>query len=156
MLIFFYSLSLFFTHHTTLTYVILFLWSIAESLFPISIFIYGEIFFIGWALLAGSGILNIWIVFCLAVGWGIIGDNLSYFLWRRYGIPWLDSLQKKRIFSKFLTQENRKKWELFFKKYGGMSVFLGRFGGPLAWITPFFAGVLKLKYRKFIIFDTAW
>ncbi|WP_024786692.1 MULTISPECIES: DedA family protein [unclassified Lebetimonas] len=69
-----------------IAYFILFFGSMLETVIGFSFFIYGEIVFLSGAILAGMGILNIWIVtFVLYLG-GIVGDNISYFLGRKYGM----------------------------------------------------------------------
>jgi len=52
----------FLSNHQTLSYLILFLGSLFETIIGFSFFIYGEIFFLSGSILAGMGILNIWLV----------------------------------------------------------------------------------------------
>ena len=142
-------------NHQFLFYAILFLGSMFETIIGISFFVYGEIFFLTGAILAGMGILNIWIVIAVLYGGGILGDNISYFLGRVYGIDLYKKLGKNKILSKIINENNFKKGSRFFCKYGAVSVFLGRLLGPLSWITPFIAGTYKLNYKKFLPYDIA-
>ena len=71
--------------HTLLSYVVLFFGSYFETLIGVGFFIYGEIFFISGALLAGAGVLNIWLVALALIVGGILGDSSSFALGRRYG-----------------------------------------------------------------------
>ena len=71
--------------HTLLSYAVLFLGSYFETLIGVGFFIYGELFFIPGALLAGAGVLNIWFVTSALILGGVLGDSSSFALGRRYG-----------------------------------------------------------------------
>ena len=71
--------------HTLLSYAVLFFGSYFETLIGVGFFIYGEIFFIPGALLAGAGVLNIWLVALALIVGGILGDSTSFALGRRWG-----------------------------------------------------------------------
>lgn len=138
-----------------IAYFILFFGSMLETVIGFSFFIYGEIFFLSGAILAGMGILNIWIVtFVLYLG-GIVGDNISYFLGRKYGMQLYFFLSKKPLLKYFINKKNYKKGLKIFRRYGAFSAFIGRLVGPLSWVTPFILGVYKLDYKKFLPFETA-
>ena len=142
-------------NHQCLFYLILFLGSMFETIIGISFFVYGEIFFLTGSILAGMGILNIWIVIAILYSGGILGDNISYFLGKIYGISLYKKLSKVKIIKKIINEKNYKKGSEFFCKYGAVSVFLGRLLGPLSWVTPFIAGTYKLSYKKFLPYDIA-
>jgi len=133
--------------HTALAYLVLFVGSFLETLVGIGFFIYGEFLFLPAAILAGSHVLDIWLVIISLVGGGIVGDSVSFFLGAHYGI---------KIFkdeARFLNHTNRKKGEEFFQKYGDKGIFLARLLGPLSWITPFLAGVYAVPYRRFLKYN---
>ncbi|WP_458699672.1 LssY C-terminal domain-containing protein [Sulfurospirillum sp. 1307] len=143
----------FLVHYKEFAYAILFLGSMFETIIGISFFVFGEIFFLSGSILAGMGILNIWIIILVLYSGGILGDNISYFLGRKYGISFYNKLKKIRLIDKFINEENFVKGSNYFKKYGALSVFLGRLLGPLSWITPFIAGTYKLEYKKFLPYE---
>lgn len=143
----------FLVQYKEFAYVILFAGSMFETIIGISFFVYGEIFFLSGAILAGMGILNVWIVILVLYGGGILGDNISYFLGRKYGISFYNKLKKIGFLKKFINKKNFNKGSSFFNKYGALSVFLGRLLGPLSWITPFVAGTYKLEYKKFLPYE---
>ncbi len=146
-------LIVFFSNHQTLTYLILFLGSFFETVIGFSFFVYGEVFFLVGSILAGMGVLNIWmVVLTLYIG-GIGGDSLSYFLGRNYGLNLYYFFENIIFFKKYINKENYQKGTNFFKKYGGYSVFFARFLGPISWITPFLAGIYKLDYKVFLEYD---
>lgn len=135
--------------HTLLSYTVLFLGSYFETLIGVGFFIYGEIFFIPGALLAGAGVLNIWIVALALIAGGVLGDSSSFVLGRRWGT----SIFKEH--NKIFNHTNYQKGLDFFAKYGTKAVFFARLLGPVSWITPFLAGTYKVPYQKFILYNIA-
>jgi len=93
----------FLINYHKLTYFILFLGSMFETIIGFSFFIYGEIFFLSGSILAGMGVLNIWYVMLVLYAGGIIGDNISYFLGKKYGLNIFKKLQKINFFKNILT-----------------------------------------------------
>jgi len=143
----------FLIHHKELAYVLLFMGSMFETIIGFSFFIYGEIFFLSGSILAGMSILNIWYVMVVLYAGGIFGDNISYFLGRRYGLSFYTKLKNVRFLKKFINKQNLSRGVRFFRKYGAMSVFFGRLLGPISWITPFVVGTYKLEYKKFLPYE---
>jgi len=141
------GMSVWLTAHTTLAYVVLFLGSYFETVIGPGFFIYGEFFFLPGAILAGAGILNIWLVALATLSGGILGDFTSYSIGRKYGLAYF------KEGNRFFTPENHKKGELFFEKYGAKGIFFARLLGPLSWITPFLAGTYKIPYKTFFKYN---
>lgn len=133
-----------FQTHSILAYPVLFLVSYFETFIGIGFFIYGEIFFIAGAMLAGAGVLNIWLIATVLYLGGILGDTSSYLVGSKYGINFFR--ENRKIFN----LKNYEKGRVLFRRYGNKSVFFARFMGPLSWVTPFLAGVYKMPYRSFI------
>lgn len=79
----------------------------------------------------------------------ILGDQLSFFL-GRYASPWL----KRRW-----PLKNHPQWqqrgERYFDRYGGMSVVIGRFVGPIRPLIPFVAGSCRMPALRFTAFNLA-
>ena len=143
----------FLSSHQGLSYLILFLGSFSETVIGLSFFVYGELFFLAGSILAGMGILNIWLVVLVLYAGGLFGDSASYFLGKKYGFHLYEYFEKKIFFKNYINQENYTKGVNFFKKYGGYSVFFARFLGPVSWITPFLAGIHRLNYKTFLKYD---
>ena len=133
--------------HTTFAYTILFLGSYFETVVGPGFFIYGELFFLPGAILAGTGVLNIWLVIATTIIGGILGDYTSYELGRKQG---------KTIFksgNKYFTPENHKKGSEYFNKFGPKAIFFARLLGPLSWITPFLAGTYGISRKTFFTYN---
>lgn len=133
--------------HTQLAYLILFLGSYFETLIGPGFFIPGEIFFLSGSILAGLGVLNIWVIIIILYAGGMLGDSSSYFI----GFKTSDSFFKENNF--LFSLKNYQRGENFFKKHGKKAIFLARLLGPLSWITPFLSGVFKIPYRDFLKYN---
>jgi membrane-associated protein len=145
---------LFLEQHRHIAYLILLGGAYVETVFPFSLFVYGEIFFLAGPILAGMGILNIWIVTILFYIGGISGDTTSYAIGRRYGKSFFAHFSHRPLLRRFFTEKNYLKGETFFKRHGDWSVFLARLSGPFSWITPVLAGIFQMKYERFALFNT--
>lgn len=141
------SVSAFVATHTTLAYFILFFGSYFEAIVGINFVVRGEFFFIIGSLLAGTGVLNVWLVALTLIMGGTLGDSSSYWLGRRYGMRLLKENRP------ILNFNNFKKAGMFVEKYGAQSAFFARFLGPLSWITPFILGTYKVPYTQFLTYN---
>jgi membrane-associated protein len=145
---------LFLEQHRQVAYLILLGGAYIETVFPFSLFVYGELFFLAGPILAGMGILNIWIVSVLFYTGGILGDTTSYLLGRYYGQTFFIHFGRGRFLGRVFTEKNYRKGEDFFKRHGAWSIFLARLSGPFSWITPALAGIFRVEYRRFALFNT--
>ena len=141
------TLIVFLSAHVFWAYIILFLGSFLETLIGFSFFLYGEVFFLSGAMLAGAGVLNIWLVALVVYVGGILGDSSSYWIGRLWGVK----LFEREIW--FLNMENHDKGKVFFDKHGVKAVFTARFLGPISWITPFLAGMYRVPYSQFLKYN---
>lgn len=137
----------FLKNHQSLAYLFLFLGSFFDIFIFTSFLLFGEVFFISGGILAGLGILNIWIVGLVCIGAGILGDMTNYYLGRNYGIK----LIKKDNW--IFNTKNYRKVKSFFKEYGDKAVFIARFSGPLSWVTPFVAGMSKMNFKTYLKYN---
>ena len=135
------------TIHQELAYIILFLGSYSETLIGMSFFVPGEVFFLSGSILAGAGVLNIWLVMLAIYPGAMLGDSSSYWIGRGLGSKVFK--EGRRIFS----IANYQKGEAFFRRHGNKSIFLARLLGPLSWITPFLAGAYKIPYDEFVRYN---
>lgn len=145
-----YLLS-FLESHYLASYFILFIGSYAETLIITSFFIYGEIFFLVGAILAGAGYLNIWLVSISCILGGLLGDTSSFIIGKKYGFRLIKRFFKDE--NKYFSIKNYNKVKSLFHKSGKKTIFFARFMGPISWITPFIAGTLNIKYKDFIKYN---
>ncbi|MGW2842348.1 DedA family protein [Streptomyces sp. NPDC001493] len=122
----------------------------AESGLLIGFFLPGDSILFTTGLLVTTGQLRypLWLV-CLLIGLAaIVGDQVGYLFGRKVG-PSLFN----RPDSKLFKQENVEKAHEFFEKYGPKSLVLARFVPVIRTFTPIIAGVSRMNYRSFLIFN---
>ena len=93
--------------------------------------------------------LTLWGVIVVGVIACTVGDNLGYWIGRHGGRPLLD--RQRRIFR--ISDEHLARGERFFLKYGSFTVFIGRFVFGLRILAAPLAGVLKMPWQKFLLFN---
>ena len=118
-----------------------------ESLFIIGLFTPALLIIPGIGALAASvGISPFEITFYATMGM-IVGDSTSFVLGRLVGNKLFDWVPKD--YHRYVKQA-----QIFMKKYGILSVALGRYIGPLRCVVPFTAGSLGM--RKSIFFPVTF
>src|SRR5579875_3515506 len=90
------------------------------------------------------------VIVCAAFG-AIIGDNIGYLIGRTGGYPLV------RRFGRyvFLKPEHLERAERFFDKHGNKTVFFGRFVAVLRAWAAFLAGVNRMRWSTFLIYNAA-
>jgi membrane protein DedA with SNARE-associated domain len=97
-----------------------------------------------------SRLLIPFVIACAALG-AIAGDNIGYYVGRTGGRAFVLRFDKYL----FLKPEHLDRAEKFFAKHGDKTVFFGRFIAVLrAWVA-FLAGVNKMRWRNFLIYNAA-
>jgi membrane protein DedA with SNARE-associated domain len=109
----------------------------------------GETALVSAAVFAGEGTLNLVAVIATAAAAAIIGDNLGYWVGREFGFPLI-----YRYGHLVRFDEGRLKVaQYLFLRHGGKIVFFGRFVAILRAFAAFLAGVNKLPWGRFLIFN---
>jgi membrane protein DedA with SNARE-associated domain len=95
--------------------------------------------------LAGTGVLDPWVLSAWAIPGAALGDAVSYW----FGYYFRNSIPKIWPFTSYpkLLESGR----AFFARWGVLSVFLGRFMGPLRAVVPLVAGMMEMPHRAFQI-----
>ena len=122
-----------------------FLLAFVESAPLVGVFIPGATFVTIGGFLASQGYLNPWDILLFASLGAILGDFFSYSL-GRWGGTWI---KENKIINHGIILHG----EEFFYKYGNISIFWGRFFGPIRAIIPFIAGLLRMKRKPFIFWN---
>jgi membrane protein DedA with SNARE-associated domain len=111
----------------------------------------GETALVTAAIFAGQGALRIEGVIGVAAAAAIFGDNCGYWVGREFGFPllyrhghWLRIDEGKLKVAQYL-----------FLRYGGAIVFFGRFAAILRTFAAFLAGVNRLGWGRFLVFNAA-
>ncbi|MEH3145859.1 MAG: DedA family protein [Methylobacterium frigidaeris] len=112
----------------------------------------GETALITAAVYAGStGHISIWLVVASAAAAAILGDNLGYWVGRRWGMPLLLKYGKAIA----LDHRRLKLGQYLFRQHGGKIVFFGRFTAMLRAYAALLAGVNQFDARRFFLFNAA-
>ncbi len=121
----------------------------AESFAIAGVVVPGVLLMTVTAFVAGSGTLDMASTLAAAFVGAVLGDGSSFFLGKYYGQHLLDSRALKK----------QQRWvvrgELFFERYGAMSIVIGRFIGPIRPIMPLVAGILKMPTGLFLAVNLA-
>ncbi len=133
-------------------YVFLFLIVFAETGLIIASFLMpflpGDALIFTIGLLAQEESLNIWIVIPLLMFAAILGDNVNYYVGKRFG-DYIMNSEKDR----FIKKSHVEKAKAFFDKNGKNSIIIARFVPVVRTIVPFLCGSTKVKYSTFLIFS---
>jgi membrane-associated protein len=131
-------------------FVLLLIVVFAETGLFFGFFLPGDYLLVLAGLLCATGVLDMHIsVLVLSiVGAGVLGNYAGYWFGFRTG-PVLFKRNESLFFKKrYVTMA-----EEFYAKYGGMALVLGRFFPIIRTFAPIFAGVVKMDFKKFTIFN---
>lgn len=111
----------------------------------------GETMLVTAAVYAGTGHLSIlWVIVAGAVG-AIVGDNLGFTVGRTGGRPLV--LRYGRYVR--VKPEHLERAERFFEVHGDKTVFLGRFVAVLRAWAALLAGINRMPWSKFLVYNAA-
>ena len=129
------------------TYFILALIIICETGLVDTPFLPGDsLLFAAGAIIARTGILNVWLLIPLLFIAAILGDNTNYFFGRYLG---------KSVFSRdywFMKEKYVYRTQEFYEKHGARTLVIARFIPIVRTFAPFVAGVGRMQYRRFIFY----
>ena len=109
----------------------------------------GETALVTAAVFAGQGTLHIGGVIACAALAAIIGDNAGYWVGRAFGFPLI-----YKYGSAIHVDEGRLKVaQYLFMRHGGKIVFFGRFIAILRAFAAFLAGVNRMPWPEFLLFN---
>jgi membrane-associated protein len=125
----------------------------AESGLLIGFFLPGDsiLFTLGFLIQGSTNFrldVNVHLAILVLFAAAVIGDNVGYTFGRRLG-PRLFSRPNSLLF----RQENVKKAQDFYEQYGGKTIIIARFVPIVRTFAPLVAGVAKMKYKTFVIYN---
>jgi membrane-associated protein len=111
-------------------------------------FLPGDSLLVTAGLYAAKGDLSIWYLNLLLIPLAILGDATSYYLGARSGPHLFNRPQ-----SRFFKPEHLKRAQAFYEKHGGKAIIIARFMPLVRTFVPVVAGVAKMPYRRFALFN---
>jgi membrane protein DedA with SNARE-associated domain len=109
----------------------------------------GETALVAAAIFAGGGELNIFGVIGSAAVAAIVGGSIGYWIGRQFGFPLL--LNYGRYIH--LDEPRIKLGQYLFQRHGGKIVFFGRFVALLRAFAALLAGINRLPWSRFSLFN---
>lgn len=131
--------------HPELAGLITFIISAGESIAIIGTIVPGSVTMTAIGALMGAGIIPFWSTMLWAIAGAIIGDGVSY---------WAGHYFKDRMHYVWPFRKHPQilqGGERFFYRYGSLSVFIGRFVGPVRALVPLVAGMFGVTPLRFTI-----
>jgi membrane protein DedA with SNARE-associated domain len=111
----------------------------------------GETMLLLAAAYAGAGGLDVRGVIVAAALGAIVGDSVGYEIGRLGGRALLERYGHRL----HLSKRHLARAEAFFARHGDKIVFLGRFTAILRTWSAFLAGVNRMLYRRFLLYNAA-
>ena len=139
-----------FASYGTAIYVVLFLIIFIETGLVAMPFLPGDSLLFTAGLFARAGMLDLSYLLILLFIAAVLGDNCNYWIGRKIGLKIFTLNIKGRPLVK---KEYLDKTHLFFEKQGTKAIIMARFVPIVRTFAPFAAGVGKMDYKKYLIFD---
>jgi membrane-associated protein len=141
----------------TVAYAVIFGIIFAESGLLIGFFFPGDSLLFAAGFLSSAKIpessqtyLNIWILIAIVFIGAVTGDSVGFTFGFRVGRKLF-----QRENSRFFNKENLIKAQNFYERHGTKTIVIARFIPVIRTFAPIVAGIGKMNYRTFIIFNVA-
>jgi membrane-associated protein len=120
----------------------------AESGLMVGFFLPGDSLLFTAGFLASIGVFNIHLLVIGCFIAAVAGDQLGYYIGHRFG---------RRLFHKedslLFHKDHLMRAEKFYEKHGGKTIILARFMPVIRAFAPVVAGVGKMRYTTFLLYD---
>lgn len=129
------------------TYLILFIVIFCETGLVITPFLPGDSLLFAAGAIAALGVLNIWLLVLILIIAAFMGDTANYSIGKLLG---------EKVYSKnykLIKKEHLIKTHIFYEKHGGKTIIIARFIPIIRTFAPFIAGVGKMTYSKFMLYN---
>jgi membrane-associated protein len=129
-------------------YVLLFLVIFCETGLVVTPFLPGDSLLFATGALCALGGLSFGAILPLLLVAAVLGDAANYFIGMTVGPKVFTSST-----SKLLNRQHLLKTQSFYDKYGGKTIIIARFIPIVRTFAPFVAGIGKMQYRRFFLFN---
>lgn len=140
-------LSAMFSHFGIWTYVILFLIIFAETGLIIMPFLPGDSLLFAIGAFAALGYLDVTTLLISLFIAAVVGDSVNYTIGKYFGQKIVDNPKIP------INQDHIDQTQAYYNKNGGKTIILARFIPIIRTFAPFVAGVSKMRYKDFMLFN---
>ena len=137
----------------TWTYLILFLIIFCETGLVVTPFLPGDSLLFVIGALGATGTLDFKLAVVLLIIAAVGGNTLNYFIGKTIGKRILES-PKLRFVSRIVKKKYIEKAHAFYEKHGGKAILFSRFLPILRTFAPFVAGIGKMNFAKFTMYNS--
>ena len=127
-------------------YFIIFLIIFCETGLIITPFLPGDSLLFLLGALAGSGLTNVYFIMLVVVSAAFLGDTFNFSVGNYFR-------GKIKPQNRWIKQKYIHQTEVFFERHGGKSIILARFVPIVRTYAPFVAGMGKMVYFRFMVFN---
>jgi len=127
----------------TLSYFFLFIVIFLETGLVFTPFLPGDSLLFAAGAIAAISSINPYLLILIIWLAAFLGDTANY---------WIGKLFGEKLSSK-INQKYLDKTHEFYNKYGGATIFIARFVPVIRTFAPFVAGLGKMEYKKFFIYN---
>jgi len=130
------------------TYLLLFLIIFCETGLVVTPFLPGDSLLFVLGAFSAVGFFNLTWIFIILISAAIIGDSVNYAFGKLFG---------ERLLAKgdhrFFKREHVDRTHKFYERHGGKTIILARFVPIVRTFAPFVAGIGKMSYLKFLVYN---
>lgn len=131
------------------TYVLVFVIILCETGLVVTPFLPGDSLLFVLGAFAGKGLMNGPFLFVLLAVAAILGDSLNFSIGYRFGHI-VEGWQGRWIKREHLEMTRR-----FYERHGGKTIVLARFMPLIRTFAPFVAGVGRMHYGRFLMYNVS-
>ena len=131
-----------------LTYLLMFLLLFCETGLVVTPFLPGDSVIFALGALAAGGGLSFGVLAAVLMSAAVLGNVVNYAIGYKLGPAVFKSES-----SRFFKREYLERTHAFYEKYGGLTLFIARFMPIIRTFAPFVAGIGKMKYSRFFVYN---
>ncbi|MBM3232745.1 phosphatase PAP2 family protein [Candidatus Pacearchaeota archaeon] len=133
---------------TNLKYILVFLVALAESIIFLNPIVPGQTIVVLAGIGAQQGIFNLGLLIATILIAVVLGDCITYYIGRRYGM----NLLKRYGGFFFFKKEYLNKTRALMRDHLGKSILLGHMHGFTRALVPFISGAHRSSFKRFLFF----
>jgi len=143
------NLGQFFHHYGFWAYGILFLVIFGETGFVFLPFLPGDSLLFAAGALAASGGADLFLLLLIITIAAILGNSVNFWIGRRVS----KATTGDHFLHRFIKPHHLASAHVFFAKYGGWAITISRFLAGVRSVTPFVAGLGRMNFKAFSIYN---